>query len=155
MFFNQSTTKIITEMKYLVLSLGLGCALAFTGCKDDEEPVQPEFEYHAHVHSPDASDKHIGDTLHIEVQFESHTGTTVHHVNVRIYNKATGTEVYNAPDDAHVHASSGEYLFEDTLILSQLNGFMEHTTYVFEAKVWGHDDGVEETTEEVEFHVEP
>jgi hypothetical protein len=35
----------------------------------------------------------ISDTLEMKVDFDSHTGETMHHINVRIFNKATNTEV--------------------------------------------------------------
>lgn len=141
-------------MKYAVCLFFVVTLLLIFACDYDVAPVA-EFEYHSHVHSPDAADKHIGDTLHIEVEFESHTGQTVHHVSVRIYNKATSVEIYRKPNDPHVEEISGEYTFEDEFVLSAVNGVTEHTLYVLEAKVWGHEDGVEEVTEQVEFHVLP
>jgi hypothetical protein len=80
------------------------------------------------------------------VVFEEHNGLTIHNVNVRIYNKDTGTEIFNKPSSSHQHAE-GEYVLEDELELTTAGH------YVMEAKVWGHDDGVAETVESVEFHV--
>ena len=75
-------------MKHIFYFLFATTVLTFIACKDDD-PATSIYEYHAHIHSPDAADKHIGDTLAIEVEFESHTGEPVHHINVRIFNKAT------------------------------------------------------------------
>lgn len=137
-------------MKHIFYFLFATALLTFIACKD-EEPTSI-YEYHAHIHSPDTAEKHIGDTLAIEVEFESHTGEPVHHINVRIFNKATNTEVYNKPDEAHVHDTSGAYTFEDTFILSGANGLTEGD-WILEAKVWGESDGQEEISEQVEFHI--
>lgn len=121
-------------------------------CKDEGPAPTSIYEYHAQIHQPSAADKHIGDTLQIEVDFESHTGEPVHHINVRIFNKSTNVEVYNKPDEPHVHDVSGMHAFEDQFILSAANGLSDGD-WVLEAKVWGHEDGLEETTERVEFLV--
>lgn len=141
-------------MKHVFLALSVAIVCIAYGCKDDVA-MEPEFDYHAHIHSPNTMAKHIDDVLHIDVEFESHTGMTVHHINVRIFNKATGVDVYNKPDDPHVHESSGTYPYEDDFSLSVANGVIADADYILEAKVWGHDDGVEEVMEQVEFHVEP
>ena len=130
--------------KFLFLTL-LTAVFAFNACKDDDTTTD-EPDYHAHIESPDTSDKLVGDMLHIHVNFEDHNGGTVHHINVRIYNKDTNVEIYNKPTSAHVHAE-GEYLFEDEIELTTAGH------WVLEAKVWGHDDGVAEVVESVEFHV--
>jgi len=123
--------------------------------KRDDMATPDEFDYHVHVHSPDGTDKHIDDTLDIDIEFESHTGMTVHHINVRIYNKTTGTEIYSKPDEPHVHESDGLYEYTDTFVLSAANGVTGDSDWVLEAKVWGHDDGVSEVSESVELYVLP
>ncbi|NNF01403.1 MAG: hypothetical protein HKN22_01845 [Bacteroidia bacterium] len=141
-------------MKKLILFIPIALlALYLTSCDDD--PVDPVFEYHAHIHQPDNSDKHVGDTMHIHVDFESMTDMTVHHVNVRIYKVVDSTEIYNAPADAHVHATSGKYEWHDDFILSNTNGVMQHTDWILEAKVWGHEEDEELETKTVQFHVHP
>jgi hypothetical protein len=140
-------------MKYVYVALCLTGSIAFLSCDKDDDPMVDEFEYHAHVHAPNSSAKPLGDTLEIEIEFESHTGMTIHHINVRIYDKTSGTQLYSKPADAHVHESDGEYTFEDTFILSTLNGVVPNVDLVLEAKVWGHDEGVSEVAEKVEFHV--
>ena len=125
-------------------------------CHDDEQALSvDEFQYHVRIYAPDTTARHLGDTLHIDVEFESQTGMTVHHVNVRIYNVSTLVEVYNQPADAHVHEISGVYEFTDHLVLSEANSFSAHSDWVLEASVWGHDEGVSEVRETIEFHVHP
>ncbi len=134
-----------------ILFLGL---FLISSCGDDKD-TDPVFEYHAHIESPNADNKHVGDTIHIAVEFESHTGEPVHHANVRIFSKADNTVVYSKPDEAHVHATSGKLEFEDDFILSAANGVAAHTDWVLEAKVWGNGAGIEEEIMTVEFHVHP
>ena len=126
--------------------------LTIVACKDDE-PTST-YEYHVHIHEPSTAAKQLGDTLDIEVEFESHTGEPVHHINVRIYNKATNVEVYNLPVEPHIHDLSGAHTYTDQFVLSASNGLTEGD-WVLEGKVWGHEDGIEETTEQVEFHINP
>jgi len=121
----------------------------------DPEPEPIEYEYHAHVHSPSTDDKNVGDNMHLHVEFESHAGETVHHVNVRIYNKADNTEIYNKPDVAHIETTESVFEWHDDFVLSNDNGVNAHTDWILEAKVWGEADGEGEVIETVEFHVHP
>jgi hypothetical protein len=136
-------------MKHIVYFLFAVAALTVMSCKDEKSVSI--YEYHAHIHSPDEADRHIGDTLAIEVEFESHTGEIVHHIHVRIFNADTQTEVYAQPANPHVH-TAGSYTFEDEVILSGQAGFTPGD-WVLEATVWGEDDGEEEETESVHFHI--
>ena len=155
-FLRSASDKYLEMTAKLLLGFAIATALFLSACdNNDDDMHQDEFEYHAHIHSPSADTKHVGDTIHIEIEFESHTGMTVHHVQVRIYNKSDLTEVYRKPEDAHVHESDGEYTFTDDFVLSEANGVSAHTDWVFEARVWGHDVGVGEEVETVEFHVHP
>jgi hypothetical protein len=129
-------------------------ALSFFACKDDS-PDEVNYDYHAHVHSPNTADKSIGDTLHIDIDFESHAGEPVHHIRVRILEENTTTVLYEKPDDPHVGASASEYTFEDEVVLSIANGFQGDKNYVLEATVWGEEDGDGEEQETVVFHVHP
>ena len=144
-------------MKNLIIPvLLLTTTLFFVACdKDDDTTHMTDFDYHAHIHSPNADNKMVGDTIHIHVDFESLTGETVHHVNVRIYNADDDTEIYNEPATAHVHETSGTYSWHDDFVLSEANGVEGHTNWVLEAKVWGHEAGEGEASETVEFHVHP
>lgn len=130
--------------KFFFMSL-LASLFVFNACKDDDDSSDTP-DYQIEIESPNANDKAVGDELDIHVHFSDKNGGEVHHVNVRIYEKTSGTEIYNKPDEAHVHAD-GEYSFEDTLTLTTAG------QYVLEAKVWGHDDGISEVTESVEFKV--
>ncbi len=136
--------KNILYFSLLILAVAL-----FAAC---EEKVVPEtYDYHAHIKSPNAADKHVGDTIHVHVEFEEHSGKAVHHVNVQIYNKADNTVIYNQPTDAHVHAHSGVYDFHDDVILNVAG----HTDWVLKATIWGEEAGEGEASETVEFHVHP
>lgn len=134
--------------KFLFLGLLFGLFM-FNACKDDDSDTTKEPDYHAHIHSPAANSTYeLGDTVNIEVDFEDHNGGTVHHINVRIFNKTTGTEIYNQPSEAHVH-SSMSYTFTGEKVLDSVTP----GTYTLEAKVWGHDDGVSEASSSVDFTV--
>lgn len=133
------------KLSFLVFVLGL---IAMQSCKEPEE-MQLDPEYHAHIMSPNADAKSVGESIHLHIEFEDHNGGTVHHVKVRIYNKADGTEIYNQPDVAHVHETSGLYEYHDDVTLD----VDPNTTWVLEAKVWGHDAGAHEVVETVEFDV--
>ena len=90
------------------------------------------------------------------MDFESHTGETVHHANIKIYNKVDPTQViYDAPGDAHVHETDGLFDYHDDFPLTAEKGVAAHTDWILEAKVWGHDAGVAEVIESIEFHVHP
>lgn len=128
--------------KVLFLSL-LASLFVFNACKDDDSD---KLNYQIEIESPNTTDKAVGDVLDIHVHFSEKKGGEVHHVNVRIYDKDSGTEIYNKPTEAHVHAE-GEYSFEDTFTLPQAGHF------VLEAKVWGHEDGEVEFSDSIEFHV--
>jgi len=133
------------NLVYLFLLFGLAF---FNACKSDE--VNSATEYLVHINSPAANTvKKVGEDLPVKVTFEEQNGGTVHHINVRIFNKVTNAEVYNKPAEAHVHTAAS-YTFEDNVTLHVAAG-----DYVLEAKVWGHDDGVAETIEKVAFKVEP
>ncbi len=135
-------------------------AFIITSCDKDEEPETIDYDYHAHVRSPNMEDKHVNDSIHIHVDFESHTGETVHHVNVKIYNKTDNTQVvYNEPGDAHVHAMEGSFGYHDDFPLTVDKGISAHSDWILEATVWGPvgEDGVRagEVIESIEFHVHP
>ena len=128
--------------------------LIVVACKYDVEPASL-YEYHVNIHQPSATAYQQGETLDIEVEFESHTGEPVHHINVRIYNKATNVEVYNLPIEPHIHDLSGAYTYTDQFVLSAANGLSEGD-WILQGKVWGHDDDhAESTTELYEFHINP
>ena len=123
--------------------------LAFQSCEDEEMHMDPD--YHAHIMSPsDNAVLSVGEMVHVHVNFEDHHGGTVHHVNVRIYNEADGTEIYNEPGSAHVHETSGKYEHHDDITLD----VDPNTKWVLEAKVWGHESGEHEAMESITFEVQ-
>lgn len=134
--------------KLILLGLILGI-FTFNSCKDDDDSMSTEPEYHIHFMSPDdGASFNAGDMLHVHIEFEDHNGGTVHHINVRAYEKATGTELFNTPSEAHVHGAS-PYMFEYEKMLDGAAA----GTYVLEAKVWGHDAGTAEVKASREFTV--
>ncbi len=137
----------------LVLIGSLSICL-LNSCKEN---VSEKYDYHIHVHKPDAEDKKMGESMHIHVDFESKTGEEVHHVNVRIFNKETNEEVYNKPVDSHLDHSgnSAKHEHHDDFELSATNKITGHSNYILEAKVWGHDAGEAEVIKTLEFHVHP
>lgn len=135
----------------------LAISILFVACGEEESAAsKPDiFSYEIIIAEPTTEAKHVNDDLNFSIEFNSLSGETVHHINVRIYNKADNTEVYNAPGDAHIHEISGAYLYTDSFMLTNDNGINEHTDWILEAKVWGHEPGFEEVIETVEFHVHP
>lgn len=142
---------------YITLLLFTGVFVA--SCDRDEDHVHDdettEFDYSISINSPSIEAKNLEDSIHLHVDFISAKNETVHHVNVRIYSKTSGIEVYNEPDEAHVHESSGTFSWHDDFALTEQNGINEHSDWILEAKVWGHSAGLEEVTEQIEFHVHP
>ena len=137
-------------MKISILHFFIFPLALLISCKDDVAPA-PTYDYHAHIFSPLSTEKHLGDTLHMEIEFESHTGEIVHNINVRIFNATTQTVVYNLPTDPHTDAQ-GSYEYHDDLVLSAANGFTEGD-WVIQAKVWGETDGEQEEVSMVTFHI--
>ena len=136
------------KLFFLPFILGL---FIFAACGDDDSSSDTTPEYHIHINSPNTDEKHVGDEITVDVVAEDHNGGTVHHVKIRIYNKATGEEIYNKPDDAHVHETDGKFEHTENITLN----VAEHTDWIVEAKVWGHEAGTHEVMETVEFHVHP
>jgi len=137
-------------MKISILHFFIFPLALLISCKDDVAPA-PTYDYHAHIFSPLSTEKHLGDTLHMEIEFESHTGEIVHNINVRIFNATTQTVVYNLPTDPHTDAQ-GSYEYHDDLVLSAANGFAEGD-WVIQAKVWGETDGEQEEVSMVTSHI--
>ncbi len=154
--------------KFLLLLLIAG--LSFTACnREDDTDTMEEPEYRIEIMSPNADDKKVGDDIHVHVNFlggeEAHGHShdeedeehdnTIHHIKVRIYNEDTNEVIYEKPDAAHIHDTSGRYEHLDNITLSADNGVEENSNWILEAKVWGHDAGIGEVVETVKFHVHP
>ena len=143
-------------MKKIVFFFALIAGISLlTSCGDDDSDHMDDPQYSITFNSPSTDDKNVNDSIHIHVDFISGTDQTVHHVNVRIYNKDTNEEIYNAPSGAHVHEESGKYEHHDDFHLSEANGVSAHSDWIMEAKVWGHEAGAAEVVEMIEFHVHP
>jgi hypothetical protein len=136
-----------------ITAIFTACLFTFllVSCKDDDNPVV-NYEYHAHIMQPSTADKQIGDVMFIQIEFESHSGENVEHINVRIFNKNTNIIVYDKPSDPHIAQSGDNYAYEDQITLSAANGFSEGD-WVLEAKVWGAEHEQDLVTESVEFHI--
>ena len=143
---------------YLTLILFAGVFISacdFDEDHDHNNEETTEFDYRIDINSPSEEDKKLQDSIHIHVDFVSELEAAIHHVNVRIYNKSTGVEVYNAPGEAHVHELSGTFSWHDDFALTEVNGINENSDWILEAKVWGHSEGLEEEVKSIEFHVDP
>ena len=138
-------------MRTLFISAISLSILFILSCKDDGSPVVA-YLYHAHIMEPSSAAKNLGDVLHISIEFESHSGEPVEHINVMIFNKATNIIVYDQPTDPHVGNGSDTYDFVDHVTLSTANGFSTGD-WVLEAKVWGAEHEQDQVTERVEFAI--
>jgi len=139
--------------KTLFALLLAGTTFLLTQCKPEEQPM-PQDEapkYSIQILSPDTQAKHVGDTIQIQVQFDEENGDIVHHINVKIYEKNNDSNViYNMPTDAHVYQLP-PYTYEDPFVLN----VPEHSDWVLEAGVWGHENMEGMKTSSIEFHVHP
>lgn len=150
-----------THAAKLIMFIAVIMPLVFIGgCdKDDDHDHNHNnnnhgnLDYHAHIHSPDSTDKHVNDTIHIHVEFTEHNNDKVHNFSVRIFNRDSTAQVVYSEGD-HVHADA-KHEHHDMFILSNANGVSGHTNWTLEAKVWGHDSGESAVVETVDFHVHP
>jgi len=147
-------------MRTLNVIIGFAILTILAACNKNEATVidvdkhTDEMNYSVMIMKPDTSMKMLGDTMHMHVNFSEADGKTIHHVNVKIYQKDNPTNViYNMPTDAHIHDMDGSYEHHDDLILSMANGVVGHKDYVMEAKIWGHDAGAYEQMMSREFHI--
>lgn len=141
-------------MKHIspTIALFFGASIFFSACgNDDDQDMNLLPQYRIHILSPDASDKHVGDTLQLEIEFEEAAGMTIHHINVRIYSPHDDTELFNQPQQAHVHATEGRYRLADEVVLN----VAPHTDWLLIARAWGHEAGVAEVADTLSFHVHP
>jgi len=143
-------------MKNLWILILLTAFIPFTSCDKDGEGHNhnddTETEYHAHIMKPaDMSEFMVGDTMHLHIDFEEHTGKTIHHVSVIISKKDGDEIIYNKPNDKHIMEDSGSYEYHDDFVLD-VDG---HSDWILEAKIWGHEAGSSEVVETIGFHVHP
>lgn len=142
---------------YLALLLLAGIFVSSCDRKEDHDHDNlgvSEFDYRININAPTQGIHILQDSMLLYIDFISDKNAVVHHVNVRIYNKSTGEEIYNAPEEAHVHESSGLFSWRDDLFLSEENGLSPDNVYVVEAKVWGHSAGLEEVVSLIEINIQ-
>lgn len=135
---------------YLMLVSGL---VIFNACGDkDDEMHSGEPNYIIDIVAPGVADKTVGDMVSLEANVKEEHGGTLHHFNLKIYNKVDETEViYDGPSEAHVHEEDGDFTYTDEVLLD----VHEDTDWVVEVKVSGHEAGHAEKIETIEFHVHP
>jgi len=131
-------------------------------CGDNHSHEGSDFDYNIDIISPVivadaeiglADDMTVGQTLAVKINFSSQTNQKVHNVAVKIHKVGEETTLaYNF--ERHVHAD-GIYLHEANIALTSENNIDAHTDWILEAKVWGHDQGSEEVTQKIGFHVHP
>ncbi len=125
------------------------------GCSKQEQPLnQPDYQYHAHIYRPLPTVKYLGDSLHIDVEFESHAGLPVHHISVRIMGEADGEIIYDEPHLKEVNGSDLSFRFQDTILLDPSNGIRKDSKYILEASVWGESDSAGLETEQVQLSIQ-
>lgn len=140
-------------MKYILI--GILTLTLLVSCQKKESAKQDELQYQVTILSPDTSNKHIDDEIAFKVDFQSATKMPIHHIKVRLYNKASKREIYNQPSHAHIHEIGGQYIFTDSFKLTEDAGVEPHTDWIMEASVWGHNGREGEKIVTREFHVHP
>ncbi len=131
--------------------LFLLCALVgLNACGDDDEMHADEPNYLINILSPNTDNKAVGDMVALEVNVKDEHGGTVHHFNVKVYDKTDATNIiYDAPTVAHVHEEDGDFTYTDSFQVDT------EGTWVIEVKVWGHEANVAVKMESIEFTVQP
>jgi len=120
----------LSYLLLLILTLGF---LVSCGDDDPEEMVET-FDYAVTIMSPDNTDKVVGDSIHIHVNFDEAANKTIHNVSVEITDES-GQEVYLFSE--HVHEESGHYEHHTDIVLAVDSG--SNLTLI--ASVWQHEDG--------------
>ncbi|MFK7935816.1 MAG: hypothetical protein AB8G22_20045 [Saprospiraceae bacterium] len=121
--------------------------------EEEHEHEETDYAYHAHIESPNADDKELDDLIHVHINFESHTGETIHNIDVRFF-KADDLEnpVHVAANEEHVHGD-GEYQYHADIMLNAENGFSDHGDYILKATVFGAEERNGEESEELKFYI--
>ncbi len=138
-------------MKNLIGLFFILVLCSISACNDDDESSEQGVVYTIDIKSPSEQAKHVGDTIHLHVNFDEINADVIHHVNISIKSSDGNSVLYNLPSDAHVHVSGGHHEHHDNVVLA----VNEHTDWIMEAKVWGHEAGLGEVTKSIMFHVHP
>lgn len=142
------------KLSYLLLLIVALGVLVSCGDDDPEEIIEI-FDYSVAIMSPDNTDRVVGDSIHIHVNFEEVTNKTIHNVSVEITDEL-GQEIYLFSE--HVHEESGHYEHHADFVLAVDSG----SNLTLTASIWPHEDGEhmhgshndsEKTKSEVSFEV--
>jgi len=146
-------------MKLLKYALFFTVVLGYIGCGSDDsedESMSTAPVYSIAIMSPTTDDKNVNDDVHVHVNFDEAAMGTVHHANVKIYEKGNeGNIIFDGPSEAHVHEESGHFELHADIKLDSITGVEAHSDWIVKAKVWGHEAGAAEVEEEIEFRVHP
>ncbi len=128
-------------------------AFLIISCSDnngeEDHNTEEETTYSITIMSPTSDDQIAGESIELHINFDEENNGSIHHINVQITNETTGEVIYNKPEIPHVHVPTGHYEWHDDFTLDVEEG----TNLVLTAKVWGHEDGLAETTENISFEV--
>ncbi len=142
--------------KLIVLGALTAASFFSNACKKDTENNHNHTNsavYHIHKYSPMLSAQRFGTTDQIKIDFESHDGSAVHHVNVSMYRKSDDSLLFSEPSNAHVMEKSGKYHYSKTIHFIADEGFEPHTDYKLVSKVWGHTANENIVTDTFQFHI--
>ncbi len=107
--------------------------------------------YQVNFISPEHQMYHLGDTLFIQVEFRELSGGTIYHINVRMYNRSNGEQIYNEPASSSISDADGLYFFRDEFVLDHLQ---TEGVWVLEASAWGNEDRIFEVRQVMEILIE-
>jgi len=139
------------KFNYLIFLVALLLFL-FASCDGDFD-IGPNNapDYIVQIMSPTNEDKNVNDSIHVHVIFDEPTNRRLHHANVKITSNVDGTVIFDGPTEANVDAESGDYELHEDVHLA----VVPNTDWTVTAKAWGIDEGLDEVTQTVEFHVHP
>ena len=134
------------KFRYLLLSTLF--AFIFIACDKDPEEGDGFPAYTVAIISPSSDNLNGGESFHIHVDFDEASDLTIHHINIQITTEA-GEVIYDMPTVAHVHEESGHHEHHDDFTPAVPAG----TQLTLTAKVWGHTEGISETTSTKSFMI--
>jgi len=108
----------------------------------DSDSEEESFDYSVAIMSPNATDKMVGDSIHLHINFDEADTKTIHNISVVLTNTEDGSEVYSVSE--HVHNESGHYEHHADVVLD----VEPNTSLILKASVWGmHSSDSEEEHE--------